>query len=533
MSGNFRESRGRNSLYPSGTPPRSSIIDNLIAWAARLPWWALIILAGLVIAWYSMFSSEIYRRALRFVSQDPQISTNRIANVLYEVRQPNGSTAEVSGTLTGEDANTVTVITTDEVRVIIPRTDLASLGCTDDPSGSKCAINTTVTVVRKTASGKLIFESLGAYTIRTLYGSEDILKIGTASVVKSPQDCSADPNGNCDIQLTLKPDRKENTISGGLLASDTDTVTIQTIPPETVTLNKSSIIATKNYVPAQCALNNLAACNEGPYLTLWVTLASFTLAIILGLALGLMRVSSNIVLYNVSTVYVEVIRGIPLLVILLFVGFAIEPWFHTNFAGIAPTASLVVLVLTVVIALYYLITRWSRRITDPAELMQPLIFTIVFGLLALLFVAILNERSTTNDLAQRAIQAAIVGLGVGYGAFLAELFRAGIQSIGKGQTEAARSLGMTYVQAMRFVILPQAFRVILPPLGNDFIAMLKDTSLITILAVPELTQRARLFASSTYRPFETYVTIAVLYLCMTLFLSFMVRVVERRMNLAR
>jgi polar amino acid transport system permease protein len=99
--------------------------------------------------------------------------------------------------------------------------------------------------------------------------------------------------------------------------------------------------------------------------------------------------------------------------------------------------------------------------------------------------------------------------------------------------EAARSLGMSYIQAMRYVVLPQAFRVILPPLGNDFIAMLKDTSLIAILALPELTQKARLFASNTFRPFEAYITIGVLYLCMTLFLSFMVRVVERRTSLPR
>jgi polar amino acid transport system permease protein len=131
------------------------------------------------------------------------------------------------------------------------------------------------------------------------------------------------------------------------------------------------------------------------------------------------------------------------------------------------------------------------------------------------------------------VQRAVLGLAFGYGAFSAELFRAGIQSIGHGQMEAARSLGMSYLQAMRFVILPQAFRVILPPLGNDFIAMLKDTSLIAFLALPELTQMARLFASNTYRPFESYLTIGVLYLCMTLFLSFVVRVIERRTALPR
>jgi ABC-type amino acid transport system permease subunit len=113
------------------------------------------------------------------------------------------------------------------------------------------------------------------------------------------------------------------------------------------------------------------------------------------------------------------------------------------------------------------------------------------------------------------------------------LFRAGIQSIGRGQMEAARSLGMSYVQAMRHVILPQAFRVVLPPLGNEFIAILKDTSLIAVIAVAELTQKARLFASATYQVFPSYITIGALYLCMTLFLSFLVRTVERRLNMHR
>ncbi len=130
-----------------------------------------------------------------------------------------------------------------------------------------------------------------------------------------------------------------------------------------------------------------------------------------------------------------------------------------------------------------------------------------------------------------AVQSAIIGLSICYGAYLAELFRAGIQSIGRGQTEAARSLGMTYVQSMRYIILPQAFRVILPALGNDFIAMLKDSSLVTILAVAEMTYKAELFAADTFKAFEPFITLAVLYLVMTLFLSLLVRVVEQRTRL--
>jgi polar amino acid transport system permease protein len=126
---------------------------------------------------------------------------------------------------------------------------------------------------------------------------------------------------------------------------------------------------------------------------------------------------------------------------------------------------------------------------------------------------------------------AILALSFGYGAYEAEVFRAGIQSIGKGQMEAARSLGMTYFQAMRLIILPQAIRRVLPPLGNDFIACLKDSSLATVLAVNELTQMGRLRRSSTFRVMETFNVVAFLYLAMTLFLSGVVRVMERRLKI--
>jgi ABC-type amino acid transport system permease subunit len=182
----------------------------------------------------------------------------------------------------------------------------------------------------------------------------------------------------------------------------------------------------------------------------------------------------------------------------------------------------------VALVAYFAYRGRGIRLVDPAGFLQPIIAVILIALLTLGLVAFLG---TENNL--RALQAAIAGLAFAYGAFLAELFRAGIQSIPRGQMEASRSLGMTYVAAMRYVILPQAFRVILPPLGNEFIAILKDTSLIAILALPDMTQMARLYATDTYRPFEPYLTIAVLYLCMTLFLSFMVRVVERRVSIPR
>ena len=128
---------------------------------------------------------------------------------------------------------------------------------------------------------------------------------------------------------------------------------------------------------------------------------------------------------------------------------------------------------------------------------------------------------------------AIAGLAMGYAAFEAEVFRAGIISIEKGQMEAARSLGMNYFQAMRYVILPQALRRVLPPLGNDLIAMLKDSSLISVLAVRDITQLGKLYRARSFRSFEAYNTMAFLYLTMTLSLSMVVKFLERKMSRER
>ena len=127
----------------------------------------------------------------------------------------------------------------------------------------------------------------------------------------------------------------------------------------------------------------------------------------------------------------------------------------------------------------------------------------------------------------------MLALGLAYGSFSAEIFRAGIESIEKGQMEAARSLGMSYWQAMRYIILPQAVRRVLPALGNDFVAMVKDSSLVSILGVRDLTQSAKLYASSTFFYFQTYSILAFLYLIVTVSLTRIVRWLERRMRSGR
>jgi polar amino acid transport system permease protein len=184
--------------------------------------------------------------------------------------------------------------------------------------------------------------------------------------------------------------------------------------------------------------------SDGVMLTLRATVMGYALALILGLIAGLMLVSNNPITLALSKLYVEIVRGIPLLVIILYVGFVLTPYLREATGG------------------------WV-------------------------------------DLGD--FDGAVIGLGFGYGAYLAEVFRAGIQSIHSGQMEAARSLGMSYFQAMRHVVLPQALRVVLPPLGNDFIAMLKDSSLISVVALPEILQQGRLWVSRTFRAFEGYNTV--------------------------
>lgn len=124
--------------------------------------------------------------------------------------------------------------------------------------------------------------------------------------------------------------------------------------------------------------------------------------------------------------------------------------------------------------------------------------------------------------------AAVVACGINSGAYVSEIFRAGIQAIDVGQMEAGRSLGLTWWQTMRFIILPQAFKNILPPLGNEFIAMLKDSSLVSVIGFEELTRRGQLIIAQTYGSFEIWVTVAVLYLIMTMAISRIVAFLEKR-----
>jgi polar amino acid transport system permease protein len=124
--------------------------------------------------------------------------------------------------------------------------------------------------------------------------------------------------------------------------------------------------------------------------------------------------------------------------------------------------------------------------------------------------------------------AAISACSINSGAYIAEIFRAGIQSIDKGQMEAGRSLGMNWVQTMRYVIMPQAFKRIIPPLGNEFIAMLKDSSLVSVIGFEELTRRGQLIIARTYASFEIWLAVAFVYLIMTFAVARFTAYLERR-----
>lgn len=204
----------------------------------------------------------------------------------------------------------------------------------------------------------------------------------------------------------------------------------------------------------------------GLALTLQLALASLIFGLVLGLFLALILWVPFKPVRWVALSYIQVIRGIPLLVLLLFIYFGLQD--------------------------------------------------------------IVGQQFQIHE-----FWAAVCAFGLCYGAYMAEVFRAGIESIDRGQTEASRALGLTFMQSMRYVVLPQAIRNILPALVNEGVALLKDTSLAAVIAIPEITQRARLEVARTYDTFTTWGMAALIYLTLTLGLSFLARLLERRQKRAR
>lgn len=224
----------------------------------------------------------------------------------------------------------------------------------------------------------------------------------------------------------------------------------------------------------------LRAVARGVGTTAWVAVVAFAFSMLLGLAMGLMRLSRIRAVREAATLYIELIRGVPMLVILYYIAFVGAPGLVEG-------------------------VNW---------LFSPIIDS---GALKKISVREL-------DFTWRAI----IALTIGYSAFIAEIVRAGIESVPSGQREAARSSGLTRWQCMRHVILPQALRNVLPALGNDFVAMIKDSALVSALGVQDITQLGKVYSSSTFKFFETYNVVAYLYLIMTISLSLLVRQLERK-----
>lgn len=198
----------------------------------------------------------------------------------------------------------------------------------------------------------------------------------------------------------------------------------------------------------------------GAGITVQITAISVGLGLVIGMFVGIARICHVKLLRALATIYIDFLRGTPLLVQIFLIYFA----------------------LPMVV---------GQRV-DP-------------------FVA------------------AITACGINSGAYIAEIFRAGIQAIDGGQMEAGRSLGMTWGQTMRYIIVPQAFKNIIPPLGNEFIALLKDSSLVSVIGFEELTRRGQLIIARTYGSLEIWITVAIIYLVMTLTISRLVSYMEKRL----
>ncbi len=222
----------------------------------------------------------------------------------------------------------------------------------------------------------------------------------------------------------------------------------------------------------------ISIVSKGISTTIYVTLVAFIIASFAGLLLAVAALSANRLQRQMARFYVEIIRGIPILVLLFYIAFVGAP---------------------ALVASY----NWLADHLD----LNPI-------------------RTRDVSLLWRAILA----LAIGYSAFIAEVFRAGILSVDKGQIEAAQALGLTGWHRFRLIIFPQAIRTILPPLGNDFIALIKDSSLVSVLGVADITQLGKIYAAGNFRFFETYNIVAYVYLVMTIGLSLALRGLERRLR---
>lgn len=221
---------------------------------------------------------------------------------------------------------------------------------------------------------------------------------------------------------------------------------------------------------------------QGIGITIYVTLVAFSLSSILGLGLSIGLNSRFLLIRQFCRFYIELVRGIPMLILLFYFAFVGTPM---------------------------LVSAANFVLTYPQQ----------WG-----WVDILVNRDFSM------VWRAITAIMISYSAYIAEVFRAGFQSVDVGQIEAAKTLGLKRSTIFLKITMPQAFKTIMPPLGNDFIAMIKDSALVSVLGVADVTQMGKLYATGTFRFFETYNVVTFIYLVMTISLSLALRGLESRMD---
>lgn len=215
-------------------------------------------------------------------------------------------------------------------------------------------------------------------------------------------------------------------------------------------------------------ITGIAVAFRGVGTTLEITSVAVIIGVVLGLLVALCKISKFKILKAIASIYIDVLRGTPLMVQVLLVYYGL-PYFIQQTIGIAGF-------------------KWSS-----------------------------------------AIAVGMVVCGINSSAYVAEIIRAGLQAIDKGQTEAARSLGMSYWQTMRFVVVPQAFRVIIPALGNEFITLIKETAILSVITITDITRSSMLWASSTFIYFPAYIGTAIVYMILTIPLSKVMNLLERKL----
>ncbi len=221
---------------------------------------------------------------------------------------------------------------------------------------------------------------------------------------------------------------------------------------------------------------------QGLFVTIRVTVIAFIASLVLGTIIALGLVAHSRWLAEAIRAYVEIMRGVPMIVLLYYIAFAIGPALIEGYAAL-------------------------------------------FGNI---IAAGLMPQITIRDFSFE--WRAIFALTLAYSAFIAEIVRGGIQSIPVGQSEAAQALGLSRFKTMRLIVLPQAFKTMTPPLGNDLISMLKDSSLVSVLGIADITQNGKTYTASTFLFFQTYTVVAFFYLVMTISLTLLVRRLEKRMR---